>query len=63
MQRFVLERTWSWDFESALPLRSTNFDAGAGFYSQHAGYLPFAFSTQALDRVQLGRVTGVRGDP
>ena len=63
MQRFALERTWSWNFEAALPLRSTNFDAGAGFYSHHAGYLPFAFSTQPLDRVQLGRVTRVRGDP
>ena len=36
--------------------RTTNADAGAGFYSHHAGYLPFAFSTLPLDRVQLGRV-------
>ena len=42
---------------------STNADAGAGFYSHHAGYLPFAFSTLPLDRVQLGRVVRVRGDP
>ena len=63
MQRFALEQTWSWNFESALPLRSTNFDAGAGFYSHHAGYLPFAFSTLPLDRVQLGRVVRVRGEP
>jgi hypothetical protein len=63
MQRFALEQTWSWNFGSALPLRSTNFDAGAGFYSHHAGYLPFAFSTLPLDRVQLGRVVRVRGEP
>ncbi len=62
MQRFALEQTWSWNFETWLPLRSTNADAGAGFYSHHAGYLPFAFSTQPLDRVQLGRVVRVRGD-
>ena len=40
-----------------MPPRNTlNADAGAGFYSHHAGYLPFAFSRLPLDRVQLGRV-------
>jgi 4-amino-4-deoxy-L-arabinose transferase-like glycosyltransferase len=63
MQRFALEQSWSWSFPTWLPLRSTNADAGAGFYSHHAGYLPFAFSTQPLDRVQLGRVLRVRGEP
>jgi len=63
MQRFALEESWSWSFPSRLPLRSTNFDAGAGFYSHHAGYLPFAFSTRPLDHVQLGRVVRVRGAP
>jgi len=63
MQRFTLEETWSWGFAATLPLRSTNADAGAGFYSHHAGYLPFAFSRLPLDRVQLGRVVGVRGAP
>ena len=56
MRRHTLREVWAWDFESWLPLRTTNADAGAGFYSHHAGYLPFAFSTQPLDRVQLGRV-------
>jgi len=63
MQRFALEQTWSWSFAATLPLRSTNADAGAGFYSHHAGYLPFAFSSLPLDRVQLGRVVRVRGAP
>ena len=63
MQRYGMQRTWSWSFAGRLPLRSTNFDAGAGFYSHHAGYLPFAFSTRPLDEVQLGRVVSVRGGP
>jgi hypothetical protein len=58
MSRFKLKEIWAWDFTSRLPLRTTNADAGAGFYSHHAGYLPFAFSTRPLDRVQLGRVVG-----
>jgi hypothetical protein len=56
MRRHTLREVWSWNFESVLPLRTTNADAGAGFYSHHAGYLPFAFSRLPLDRVQLGRV-------
>lgn len=56
MRRHTLREVWSWNFESRLPLRTTNADAGAGFYSHHAGYLPFAFSRLPLDRVQLGRV-------
>jgi 4-amino-4-deoxy-L-arabinose transferase-like glycosyltransferase len=56
MRRFTLREAWTWDFPGRLPLRTTNADAGAGFYSHHAGYLPFAFSTLPLDRVQLGRV-------
>jgi len=63
MERFALEQSWAWSFPTWLPLRATNADAGAGFYSHHAGYLPFAFSRQPLDRVQLGRVLRVRGDP
>jgi 4-amino-4-deoxy-L-arabinose transferase-like glycosyltransferase len=56
MRRFTLREAWTWNFTTRLPLRTTNADAGAGFYSHHAGYLPFAFSTLPLDRVQLGRV-------
>ena len=56
MRRFTLREVFAWNFAGRLPLRTTNADAGAGFYSHHAGYLPFAFSTLPLDRVQLGRV-------
>jgi hypothetical protein len=52
---------WSWRFEAVLPLRTTNADAGSGFYSHHAGYVPFGFSQEPLDVVQLGRVVRVRG--
>jgi 4-amino-4-deoxy-L-arabinose transferase-like glycosyltransferase len=61
MRRYTLREAFAWSYGSWLPLRTTNADAGAGFYSHHAGYLPFAFSTQPLDRVQLGRVVRVRG--
>jgi 4-amino-4-deoxy-L-arabinose transferase-like glycosyltransferase len=61
MSRYRLGEAFSWNFEAKLPLRTTNADAGSGFYSHHAGYVPFAFSLQPLDRVQLGRVEKVRG--
>jgi 4-amino-4-deoxy-L-arabinose transferase-like glycosyltransferase len=61
MDRFALRMAWSWRFEAVLPLRTTNADAGSGFYSHHAGYVPFGFSREPLDVVQLGRVVRVRG--
>jgi hypothetical protein len=61
MLRYRLGEAFSWDFTAKLPLRTTNADAGCGFYSHHAGYVPFGFSLRPLDRVQLGRVEKVRG--
>jgi 4-amino-4-deoxy-L-arabinose transferase-like glycosyltransferase len=60
MDRFALREVFSWRFDGVLPLRTTNADAGAGFYSHHAGYVPFGFSRKPLDRVQLGRVVRAR---
>jgi 4-amino-4-deoxy-L-arabinose transferase-like glycosyltransferase len=60
MRRYALHEVFAWSHPTWLPLRTTNADAGAGFYSHHAGYLPFTFSREPLDRVQLGRVTRVR---
>ncbi len=45
--------------QSALPLRTTHPDSGAGLYSHHVGYLPFAFDTGPLERISLGRITRV----
>ena len=36
---------------SRLPLRTTNPDANAGFYSHHGGYTPFAWSDAPVERV------------
>jgi 4-amino-4-deoxy-L-arabinose transferase-like glycosyltransferase len=46
-----------WTFEARLPLRVNHPDAGAGFYSHVAGYVPFAWSRLPLDQVGLARVT------
>jgi 4-amino-4-deoxy-L-arabinose transferase-like glycosyltransferase len=48
------ERTWekhTWN-----PLRTTNPDATAGFYSHRYGYVPFAWSREPIERIQLLRV-------
>jgi hypothetical protein len=47
---------WSLEPKSWLPLHTTNPDAGAGFYSHHMGYVPWAWYTGPLERIQLGRV-------
>jgi hypothetical protein len=44
-----------------MPLRTTNPDACAGFYSHHYGYVPFAWSRLPFEKLQLGRVLRVRG--
>jgi hypothetical protein len=62
MNRYVLAAVWTWTERSPLPLRTTNADASAGFYSHHSGYVPFAWSTLPVDEVTLGRVVAVRGD-
>ena len=60
LRPYVIRPVWSWESRVWLPLRTTNADAGAGFYSHRSGYAPFAFSLAPLDRVVLGRVTAVR---
>lgn len=61
LDRYGMERTWTFETRHWLPLRTTNPDAGAGFYSSHYGYVPFAWSRLPFDRVQLGRVVRLRG--
>lgn len=63
MNRYRLREVWSWTETSWLPLRTTNADASGGFYSHHAGYAPFAWSSLPVDQVALGRVVSVRGAP
>ena len=61
MSRYRRERdVWSREYRSWLPLRTTNPDAGAGFYSHHYGYVPFAWSRKPFDEVALGRVAQIR---
>ncbi|HXI20873.1 MAG TPA: hypothetical protein VNH46_07295, partial [Gemmatimonadales bacterium] len=48
-----------WRFDSALPLRITNPDAGGGFYSHQSGFVPYAWSRAPLDEVGLARITSV----
>ncbi len=60
MNRYGLREVWTWTEQSSLPLRTNNADAGAGFYSHHTGYVPFAWSTLGVDRVALGRVVAAR---
>jgi len=55
------ERTWekrTWN-----PLRTTNPDATAGFYSHRYGYVPFAWSREPLERIQLLRVEAATDTP
>jgi 4-amino-4-deoxy-L-arabinose transferase-like glycosyltransferase len=61
MSRYGLREVWTWTGQSPLPLRTINADAGAGFYSHHSGYVPFAWSTLPIDEVALGRVVSARG--
>ncbi|HXK24427.1 MAG TPA: hypothetical protein VMS55_17290, partial [Myxococcota bacterium] len=62
MTRFALQPMDRFVEESRLPLRTTNPDAGAGFYTHHGGYVPFAISRVPLDEIALGRVVGRPGD-
>ena len=59
IREFKIQPTWVWEFDSRFPLRTTNADAGGGFYSHHSGYTPFAWSDKPLDSVGLGRVVRV----
>jgi 4-amino-4-deoxy-L-arabinose transferase-like glycosyltransferase len=56
LARYEIRGVFGFPVESRWPLRTENGDAGAGFYSHHTGYLPFAISRVPLDDVRLGRV-------
>jgi len=60
MKRYRIETVWNWEKTTWLPLRTTNPDAGAGFYSHHYGYVPYAWSRRPVEKIDLGRVVGVR---
>jgi hypothetical protein len=60
LARYGMRRVWHWSEASPIPLRATNPDAGAGFYSHHAGYLPFGWSGGPLEQIGLGRVTSAK---
>jgi len=59
-RRYRLEPVRRWEQRSWLPLRTNNHDAGAGFYSHRVGYLPFAWSRDPVEVIQLNRVAGTR---
>jgi hypothetical protein len=52
----------SFTYESGFPLRTTNPDAGAGFYSHHGGYVPYAWSAAPLDTIGLGQIVAGPAD-
>jgi 4-amino-4-deoxy-L-arabinose transferase-like glycosyltransferase len=58
MRQYRVRAEWNWTLESRLPLRTTNADAGAGFYSHHSGYVPFGWKDVPVESVGLGRVIG-----
>jgi len=60
LSRYRIRAVWHGAVAAALPLRVSNPDAGAGFYSHHTGYLPFAWSRAPLEEIGLGRVVGVK---
>ncbi len=57
--RYGVKRVARWENASWLPLRTTNPDAGAGFYSHRYGYAPFAWSSLPVEVVELMRVVSV----
>jgi 4-amino-4-deoxy-L-arabinose transferase-like glycosyltransferase len=61
LQAYRMRRSFTFEQRHWLPLRTTNPDASAGFYSSHYGYVPFAWSRLPFEQVQLGRVLGARG--
>lgn len=58
LRRYRMGVRGFWRHESWLPLRTTNPDAGAGFYSHHAGHVPFAWSRAPVEEMGLGQVIG-----
>ncbi|MDH3213460.1 MAG: phospholipid carrier-dependent glycosyltransferase [Myxococcales bacterium] len=63
MSQYRLRGVWTWEQKSWLPLRTTNADAGAGFYSHHSGYVPFGWKDVPVESVGLGRVVGIHRAP
>ena len=63
MAAYGVERVRVWRFAAWLPLRATNPDAGAGFYTHMAGYVPFAWSWVPLEEIVLARVTSAPDPP
>jgi hypothetical protein len=63
MRRYAIREVYQWEEKHWLPLRTTNADASAGFYSHHSGYVPFAWSRDPVERVQLGRVVRAASAP
>jgi 4-amino-4-deoxy-L-arabinose transferase-like glycosyltransferase len=61
MAPYALKVAWRFEVPATLPLRATNPDAGAGFYSHQSGHVPFAWSWVPIEELGLGRVTAVRG--
>ena len=53
---YEIRGVWTWKLETRMPLRTTNGDAGGGFYSHHSGYAPFAWSNAPVEVITLGRV-------
>jgi 4-amino-4-deoxy-L-arabinose transferase-like glycosyltransferase len=47
------ERLREIDIRGRWPVRLMSFEAKAGYYSQHWGYLPFAFSRAPMERVEI----------
>ncbi len=60
MSEYRMRQVWSRSFRSWLPLRTTNADAGVGFYSHRSGYVPWGWSNEPIEHFQLGRVSGPR---
>jgi len=57
---YGLKVVWRFEVPTTLPLRATNPDAGAGFYSHQSGHVPFAWSWAPIEQIGLARVTSVR---
>ena len=57
MGAYGLRAVRVWRFEAPLPLRTTNPDAGGGFYSHQSGFVPFSWSDAPLEEIGLARVT------
>ena len=60
LDRFTMRIAWRFPVASSLPLRATQPDAGAGFYSHQSGYGPLAWSWAPVEEIGLAQVTGRR---